>query len=514
MKILKVDCDADIAGWLSAQHPTLQQGSAESDLPISGYSDRVDIVLVGPSCSQPESLAKAISNWPSAPPTVFLVQASDLAELHDRMRYTPGVGRNIIVCEFEESAFLEGIESALDICNKRKELGIRSSDKQAAINSNVSPSWLLQLLLRDIPEYIYFKDTAGRFLAVSDYTAHRCGLENSNDAIGLTDFDLFDPEHAAEASADEDDLVLGKVDRVEKEEYVTWKGNKAWVHSVKLPMKSRSGYPLGTFGISRDITAKKLMSVQLERQHTQLEDELKLARTLQRSLLTKGIPQFKNDVGDELLNFSAKHISSTQLSGDFYSVLRTSSGNAAIFMADVMGHGAQAAMVTAMLYAAVNEISHFADEPSRFMLEINNMLYALLAEKGHMIFATGILCHIDFENENCLICQNGSGHLISSSDQHQTIPINPALGLLPQETFETKQIDYVSGDELLFFTDGISEAQNEEGEEFGVERLRKVLEDPVPEEASRVDSVIAALQAFTGRESEDDDICILSTRVF
>lgn len=514
MKILKVDCDSQVAAWLSAQHPNLQQGSAESDLPISGYSDRVDIIIVGPPCGQAVSLAKAVSNWPSAPPAIFLALPQDLETLDQLMRYTPGVGRNIIVSEFSEKAFLASIEQALEICRKRAELGIASHDKHAAINSNMSPSWLLQLLLKHLPEYIYFKDTAGRFLAVSDYTAIRCGLENPSDAIGLTDFDLFDPEHAAEAAADEADLIQGKVDRVDKEEFVTWKGNKIWVESVKLPMKSRSGYPLGTFGISRDITAKKLMAEQLERQHKQLEDELKLARTLQRSLLTKGIPSFENEQGEDLLNFDAKHIASSQLSGDFYSVLRTPSGNAAIFLADVMGHGAQAAMVTAMLYAAVNEISHLADDPSRFMVEINSMLHTWLSEKGHLIFATGSFCYIDFSQRHATFCQNGSNHVLLHDDRQNEIPINPALGLIPSDSFETKELAYQAGDEFLFFTDGITEAQNSQGEPFGSERLSSILRqhNDAPD-STLVQEIVAQLQTFTNRRTQDDDICLMSTRM-
>ncbi|MBD5780016.1 SpoIIE family protein phosphatase [Pelagicoccus sp. NFK12] len=514
MNVLKVDCDPQVADWLSQRYPNLQQGSAESDLPISGYSGDVDIIIVGHSCPNPVSLAKAISNWPSAPPTVFLSTREALDSLEERMQYSPGVGKNIAVCEFEESAFLIQLDHAIETGRMRQKLGIASHDKHAAINSNVSPSWLLQLLLKYLPEYIYFKDREGRFLAISDYLAIRCGLDNPNQAIGLTDFDLFDNEHADEAAADEADLVAGKIDRVEKEEYVTWEGNKIWVQSLKLPMKSRSGYTMGSFGISRDITAKKLMAEQIERQHKQFEDELKLARTLQESLLTKGTSQFKTPDGIDQLNFDARHIASSQLSGDFYSVLRTSKGNAAIFLADVMGHGAQAAMVTAMLYAAVNEIAHHAHEPARFMQEINMKLYSWLSEKGHVFFATGILCYFDFDKQTCRICQNGGSHLLLSSQASPDIPVNPALGLIPQGTFTCKELEYRSNDRFLFFTDGILEAQNETGEIFGIDRLKDTFQQLVSANDNEIlDTIIAQLQAFTRKTAEEDDICLLSTHM-
>lgn len=515
MKVLKVNCNERVSNWLARTHPELEEKSVESDLPISGCFEKVDLVIVGSKSSNPVELAKAISDWPSAPPAIFTREAEELEQFDERLSYTPGIGRNIISCALEEIPFDEAINRALEVCRKRKELKLAPEQSIISINQNMSPGWLFKLMLKDLPEYIYFKDTAGRFLALSQYTAVRSGLSDTSQAIGLTDYDLFDKEHADEAAIDEDKLVSGELDKVEKEEFVTWKGNEIWVHSVKLPMISQSGYPLGIFGISRDITERKRLAEQLKQQHNLLEEELTLARSLQQSLLTKGVPEFLDKEGKPQLSFAAKHIPSTQLSGDFYSLIESPSGGAAIFLADVMGHGASAAMVTAMLYAAVNELRHLADSPRKFMQEINNMLFNWLGGKGHMIFATGVFCLIDFEENVGEICVNGGTHALLPVSSDTPIPVNPALGLIPDGKFTSHSFPIKRGEQIVFFTDGILEATSSDGEEFGIDCVARSLEkSESTDPEGKLDSLISDLRKFSGKEQEGDDICLLMVQLF
>ncbi|MEM9161419.1 MAG: SpoIIE family protein phosphatase [Verrucomicrobiota bacterium] len=514
MKVLKVNCNDRVSRWLNEKHPELEEQSVESDLPISGCYEQVDLVLVGSRSDKPLQLAKAISDWPSAPPAIFATDPQTNPQFSELLEFSPGIGRNIFACRLQRDDFLQTLESALRICRRREELEIDFRRNAPPINRNMSPGWLFQLLLKDLPEYIYFKDAKGRFMAVSEYLAQRSGLSAADEAIGLTDYDLFDQEHADEAATDEIALVKGEKDRIEKEEFVTWKGNEIWVHSVKLPMVSQSGYPLGTFGISRDITAKKQLSQELAKEHERLADELALARNLQQSLLTKGIPEFKDQNGRDLLKFSAKHIPSTQLSGDFYSVIRTPSGKPAIFLADVMGHGVRAAMITTMLYAAVNEIRNLADTPVAFMQEINNMLHSWLGQKYQLVFATGILALIDIENGQCELCQNGGVHALLSSELDAPSPENPALGLIPDCAFESQIYPLNTGDQIFLFTDGIVEASNTKGEDFGIDGLsRSVSEIQSQPHDQHLDLIIERLRSFTGRDQEEDDLCLISAQL-
>ncbi|MBE2216257.1 MAG: PAS domain-containing protein [Opitutaceae bacterium] len=137
---------------------------------------------------------------------------------------------------------------------------------------------LLSSLLASIPESVYFKDLHSRFLRVSTAMARKTKSTRPEDLIGLSDFDRFSEEHATQAYRDEQEIIRtgqGIIDFVEKE---TWPdGHVTWVSSTKLPLRDSSGRIIGTFGISRDITARK----RAEEERQQLEIQLNLAQKME-----------------------------------------------------------------------------------------------------------------------------------------------------------------------------------------------------------------------------------------
>jgi PAS domain S-box-containing protein len=117
---------------------------------------------------------------------------------------------------------------------------------------------LLRTLMNTVPDSIYFKDAEGRFIRVSKALANRFGLTDPALAVGRTDFDFFTEAHARQASEDERALMESEHPVISKEEKETWGGGRVtWVSSTKLPLRDEDGRVVGTFGISRDITAWK-----------------------------------------------------------------------------------------------------------------------------------------------------------------------------------------------------------------------------------------------------------------
>jgi PAS domain S-box-containing protein len=116
----------------------------------------------------------------------------------------------------------------------------------------------LAFLLDNIPDRVFFKDEKSRFLEVNLSLANRFMLDNAEQAIGKTDFDLFTREHAASAVKDEEEVMRTGRPIIAKVEQETLRdGRIFWALTTKMPLRDENGRIVGTFGISHDITELK-----------------------------------------------------------------------------------------------------------------------------------------------------------------------------------------------------------------------------------------------------------------
>jgi PAS domain S-box-containing protein len=131
---------------------------------------------------------------------------------------------------------------------------------------------LLDALLNNVPEHIYFKDKESRFLRFSKSMLKLFGLEKAEDLVGKSDFDFFDEEHSRPAYEGEQEIMrTGKaiIDLEEKE--VMEDGRVSWVNTTKMPLRDSNGNIIGTFGISKNITHLK----RLEQDAVEKNEEMK-----------------------------------------------------------------------------------------------------------------------------------------------------------------------------------------------------------------------------------------------
>jgi PAS domain S-box-containing protein len=123
---------------------------------------------------------------------------------------------------------------------------------------------LVAAFLQEVPDLVYFKDSASRFLAASRSKARRHGLAPA-DLLGKSDADFFSAAHAASARRDEEAVMASGQPIVGKTDRITWPdGREAWVITTKLPLRDDTGAVIGTFGLTKDVTAAHRMQEELE----------------------------------------------------------------------------------------------------------------------------------------------------------------------------------------------------------------------------------------------------------
>jgi two-component system, sensor histidine kinase and response regulator len=146
-------------------------------------------------------------------------------------------------------------------------------ERKAIRDSVTLEQVFMRALMTNIPDAIYFKDKKSRFLKASDAKAHKHGFSNPNDIVGKTDFDLFGEKHAQRAFESEQRILQTGDSIISLEEMEQLKDNSnRWVSSTKMPLFDKSGNIIGTFGISRDITKRKLAELEIQKMNYELKE--------------------------------------------------------------------------------------------------------------------------------------------------------------------------------------------------------------------------------------------------
>jgi sigma-B regulation protein RsbU (phosphoserine phosphatase) len=391
-------------------------------------------------------------------------------------------------------------------------------------------AFLLQTLMNSIPDAVYFKDTRSRFLMISRALARKHHLADPQQAVGKSDADYFTAPHAEQALADEQAIMRTGQAMEGIEESETWPdGSITWVSSTKMPLRNQSGRIVGTFGISRDITARKTAQMALAEQtqllhkkNQQIEEELRMARELQLAMLPQDFPAITVG-GTEALKFYSYYQPSGAVSGDFFHVLQLSETAVGIFICDVMGHDVRAALVTAMIHAVVEDFSQTAKDPGVLLSEINLALFKVFKQAGTTMFATAAY----------LVADVGSGQLSYAIAAHPhplllrrpagTVEVlkpeangkkGPALGLFRDSTYAACQRPFAAEDLVVLYTDGLVEEESASGEIFSQERLAETIaarrELPPKEMLAKV---LEEIRCFSGRQDFLDDICLLGVEI-
>jgi sigma-B regulation protein RsbU (phosphoserine phosphatase) len=412
-----------------------------------------------------------------------------------------------------ETAHLAGV--CWDVTERRQ------TERQLDTQSN-----LLDMLMKSLPDDIYFKDRDSRFIAVSESKAAR-HRQDAKDMIGKTDFDFFSEEHARAAFEDEQRIMATGEAIVGVEEKETWPdGGVTWVSTSKLPLRDRAGEIIGTFGLSRDITERKQMEQELRAKNDALEEDLEMARELQTALLPHHYPHIPRGAGiaERTVHFHHIYRPSSAVSGDFFDILEIADDVVGVFICDVMGHGVRAALVAAIVRTLVKELRPIWADPAKFLTHLNAALRTTLKNSEMPIFASAFYVVADLAHSQLRYANAGHPWPLhhERSDSHRLAklaPLNggkpgPALGIFDGVQYESHHRALAPHDVVLMFTDGLFEVESAGGELFDYRRLVSTvrqLTNLAPAEICR--KVIREVQGFSAEMEFSDDVCLVSMEI-
>ncbi len=236
-----------------------------------------------------------------------------------------------------------------------------------------------------------------------------------------------------------------------------------------------------------------------------LQSELDVANSMQQSILPKQFP--KNDQY-ELYGSMAP---ARNVGGDFFDIIRLEYGRLGIAIADVSDKGIPAALFMMSSRTLLKGAALGDDDPGTVVTVVNDQL-----QDGNEANMFVTLFYAVYDPETGLVRYANGGHnppLIVHKDGSSTVlPLTGgvALGVAPQFEFSTDQVRLEPGETLVMYTDGVSEAEDLDNEEFGMDRLLEVFAGATLESAREAnDAVFAAVREFAGDRSQSDDITCL-----
>jgi len=246
----------------------------------------------------------------------------------------------------------------------------------------------------------------------------------------------------------------------------------------------------------------RLFQETLEKQR--IEEELNVARNMQKKLLPKTLPSIPN------YDIYGINIPSRQVGGDYYDVITIDENHYALAIGDVSGKSVPAALLMANLQAALRVMIKQKIPIAEVAGNLNDLIHSNTDPDKYITFFVGILNR----RENRFQYVN-AGHnpplLCRSNGNVEELDVGGIiLGMLPRYTYQAGEIQFNPGDLFYSYTDGVNEAINPAEEEFGEERLRKVVTTHRKKSSQKIaDAMFESITRFAGNSPQEDDVTML-----
>ena len=392
---------------------------------------------------------------------------------------------------------------------------------------------LYHSLVETLPQNIFRKNLDFQFTFANKQFCRTLG-KALEDIVGKTDFDFF-PALLAEKYQRDDRHVLQTGQIYETvEEHQPPGGNKIYVHVVKTPLRNADGAIIGLQAIFWDITQQRMAEEKIRKanaalaqsrrelsaKNLEMEDDLKMAREIQLTMLPQQYPAFpRQGAGSPTaFQFTHRYLPTGSVGGDFFTISALSETQAGVFVCDVAGHGVRSALVTAMIRALVEELKPLAKNPGDFLSKLNSDLCSILSHTGTPLLTTAFYLVADWKSGVMLYANAGHPkplhvrrhagqvlQVLNASGKSQ-----PALGLMEDTRYQSSEILLSPNDLLLLYTDGLIEVQSPKSDLYTQQLLQgavsRLIQAPT---AELFDQMLEEVRQFSGGAPFTDDVCLV-----
>jgi serine phosphatase RsbU (regulator of sigma subunit) len=286
--------------------------------------------------------------------------------------------------------------------------------------------------------------------------------------------------------------ITRAVNRIEKGTKAVERGD--FTYRIKMKPQNQLGEMANSFD---------RMTESIER----LQSEIEIAASIQRNLLPKEGPQFRG------VSFSAHFEPTASIGGDYYDVFNIDKTRLAVAIGDVSGHGLSTGLVMAMVKAAITTLVEEGAEETALFHRLNDLVFRSTERRAFMTLAFTI-----FDLEKGTIRHTNAGHLypylLREGQKPRGIEV-PSLPLGVRSTISTHtaEVDLQEGDAIVYLSDGIVEAQDEQGEPFGFDQLEALLSQSTERSPSTIrDQILEAVARHCGTRPADDDRTVMILR--
>jgi sigma-B regulation protein RsbU (phosphoserine phosphatase) len=242
-------------------------------------------------------------------------------------------------------------------------------------------------------------------------------------------------------------------------------------------------------------------------QEQRLERDLALAREVQLRLLPPLKPKHK------YAEFSARFVPARSIGGDIYDFVQYDSNRSAIVLGDVSGKATPAALYAALVSGIMRSAANQLLSPSALLESLNDSLQERKLDSQYVVMLYSLW---NDENRTLQIANAGASQpLFVRNGEVDTVHAEGfPLGMFPNVKYEEFTLSTQPGDSLIFFSDGITDAQNVDGDMFGDDRLKAIVKKNCQKSASKIaDAILSEVSKFQGERDRFDDETVVVLRV-